>query len=261
MIKVKKEDLNKIKKLFGGIEDSMVIACLQGYMGDAYVDSLDDPKAGLIVSGEYSFFAGDPKIPEAKVMAERLLDMTPGDKTVAIFSGEEPGWQDFLMGIKKNYPKAVPRFGILQKDYEFDEELLKKYMGSLPEGYEIVRFDGDLYDQAMSAEWSKEFCETFASKKEYLEKGFGYGVVTAGKLVSGASTMTVYDGGTETQVATNKKHRKKGLALSCAAAFLLECQRRKIRACWDAANTASKKMAIKLGYEYKGIYMTIHMHK
>jgi len=49
--------------------------------------------------------------------------------------------------------------------------------------------------------------------------------------------------------------------MSCAAAFLLTCQHRGIRGCWDAANRTSRKMALKLGYEYKGEYTTIHMHK
>lgn len=93
----------------------------------------------------------------------------------------------------------------------------------------------------MSEDWSREFCETFASVEDYLKRGFGYAAVKKGKLVAGASTMTVYDGGTEVQVATHPDFRKKGLAMACAAAFVLECQRRNIRACWDAANRISKK--------------------
>lgn len=56
MVKVEKNRLGEIEDLFKGIQDSMVIACIQGYMGDAYVDKLPKPTVGLIVSGEYSFF-------------------------------------------------------------------------------------------------------------------------------------------------------------------------------------------------------------
>ena len=73
--------------------------------------------------------------------------------------------------------------------------------------------------------------------------------------------MTVYDGGIEIQVATDEKYRRHGLALSCAAALIQECTIRKIRPCWDAANLISKKMALRLGYEYKGEYPTIHMKR
>lgn len=60
MIELKKKQINHIAQLFKGFEDSMVMSCLQGYMGNAYAETLDNPKAALIVSGEYSFFAGDP---------------------------------------------------------------------------------------------------------------------------------------------------------------------------------------------------------
>lgn len=259
MVKVRKEEMQEIAKLFAGIQDSMVIACIQGYMGDAYVDRLPNPEVGLIISGEYSFFAGNTENPEARQLAESLFDLTPGSETVGIFADEEPEWEQLLMSVKKNNPKAVPRYGIVQKDYAFDEELLRDFAGKLPDGYELVMFNEELYNQAMEEAWSREFCETFASAEEYLTRGFGYAVTKDGRLAAGTSTMTVYDGGTEIQVATHPEHRRKGLAMVCAAAFVLECQKRKIRPCWDAANEISKKMALALGYEYKGEYTTIHM--
>jgi hypothetical protein len=45
------------------------------------------------------------------------------------------------------------------------------------------------------------------------------------------------------------------------AQSILECMRRNIRPCWDAANLASKTLALKLGYEYSGEYLTIQMQK
>lgn len=260
MIKVKKEELNEIADLFKGIQDSMVIACIQGYMGDAYVDRLPDPTTGLIISGEYSFFAGDAKGPQAFQLVDKLFILNPSTETVCIFPDNEPEWGNALMKVEKNNPKVVPRYGIVQKDYVFDEDLLKSYMNRVPEGYELRMFDENIYTQSLEEDWSKAFCEIYASASDYLNRGFGYAVLQDGKLVSGTSTMTVYDGGTEIQVATHPDFRKKGLAMTCAAAFVLECQHRGIRACWDADNQISKKMALALGYEYKGEYDTVHMH-
>lgn len=261
MIKVSKEHLQEIKDLFEGIQDSMVIACIQGYMGDAYVDALPNPSVGLIISGEYSFFAGDTKNKEALTFVEKLFDLNPSNETVCIFSDDEPEWEALLMSIKENNPVAIPRYGIVQKDYIFDESLLKGYIKKLPKEYELVMFNEAVYNQAMAEDWAKEFCETFSSVDDYLKRGFGYAVLYNGKLVAGTSTMTVYDGGTEIQVATHPDFRQKGLAMASAAAFVLECQKRKIRPCWDAANQISKKMALSLGYEYKGEYTTIGMKK
>ncbi len=260
MIEVKKNEMCNIADLFKGLEDSMVIACLQGYMGRAYVDRLPDPTIAMIVSGEYSFFSGNANTEAAKKLVEDVFDYIEDSSSVAIYADDNLQWRDLLLSVSKNNPEEVERYGIVQKDYEFDKDKLNNYIDTVPEGYEFKRFDKQIYEQAMSETWSKEFCETFHSVEDYLEKGFGFGTLYQGKLVAGASTMTVYDGGIEVQVATKEEFQRRGLAMPCAAALLLECMNRKIRPCWDAATLISKHMALKLGYEYKGEYSTVHMH-
>ncbi|MGL4484633.1 MAG: GNAT family N-acetyltransferase, partial [Anaerovoracaceae bacterium] len=269
-----------IKDLFAGIEDSMVIACLQGYMGEAYVDCLANPNYGCIISGEYSFFAGDSTASGAREMVENVFTNIEGDTSVAIYKDDTvkidsegrplkdleilskaTPWRDLILSVSVNTPKELIRYGIAQKDYDFNIERLTELMNSFPSKCEMKAFDADLYRQAMTMDWAKEFCETFASEEDYLKRGFGFGIVDQGKLISGASTMTVYDGGTETQVATHEDYRRQGLAIPCAAAFIIECSKRKMRPCWDAANLTSKHMALKLGYEYRGDYSTIELHR
>jgi GNAT superfamily N-acetyltransferase len=259
MVKVSKDQLDIIAPLFKGIEDSMVIACLQGHMGDAYVLS-SNPKASVIVSGEYSFFGGDAKSEDALHIVEHFFDVNPNEKSVGIFADDNSEWEKTLMACPRNNPEAVPRFGIVQKDYDFDQNLLQDYADALPASFSLVPFNASIYHQAMACDWSKEFCETFASAEDYLTNGFGFAVIKDDELVSGASTMTIYDGGCEVQVATHDAYQQKGLAMACASALIMECARRGIRPCWDAANLISKTMALKLGYEYKGEYTTIHMH-
>ena len=221
------EKRNTIAPLFEGIQDSMVIACLQGIMGQAYVARETEPKAALIVSGEYSFFGGDPASADARELVQNLFHVNESDRTVVIFN----------------------------------DQLLQRYMEATPEGYQLAAFDEDLYHQAMAEDWSREFCEVFPSAEEYLNKGFGFGILKEGRLVSGASTMTVYHGGIEIQVATRESYGGKGLAMACSAALIRECIRRGIRPCWDAANLTSKHMALNLGYEYRGEYLTIQMSR
>jgi len=261
MIKVGENDRVTIAPLFKGIEDSMVIAYLQGYMGEAYADRLPNPQMAVIISGEYSFFGGCAALEESKELAERIFEYIEGDSSVAIYASDNLEWRDLLLSIENNSPVEVARYGIVQKDYEFDHVNLRVIMDSLPEGFECKPFDEIIYEEAMGQAWSREFCETFESGQDYLEKGFGFGVIHKGQLVAGASTMTVYDGGIEVQVATMDEFQCKGLAMVCAAALLTECMNRKIRPCWDAATLVSKHMALKLGYEYRGEYSTVHMHK
>jgi L-amino acid N-acyltransferase YncA len=261
MFCVQKEKRIAIAPLFKGIEDSMVIAYLQGYMGNAYIRAEGEPTAAVIISGEYSFWGGASGSADADYLMSRFFEINTDDSSVGIFADDNPEWESALMSHRENNPTAVPRFRIAQKDYDFDLALLQKYIDALPLGFDMVRFNERIYEAAMSADWSKEFCETFISAEDYLNRGFGFAVLKDGEFVSGTSTMTVYDGGTELQVATREDYRKKGLALPSAAAMVRECVARSMRPCWDAANETSKHMALKLGYEYEGIYTTIHMHR
>jgi RimJ/RimL family protein N-acetyltransferase len=259
MDQVEKKGTGEISHLFEGIDDSMVIACLRGYQGTAYVDSITSPKVGLIVSGEYSFWGGDPNCSEARDLVHHVFSYIPGNETTAIFSDDNAGWMDTLLSNPINRPQAMPRFGIVQRDYDFDIAKLVQITNNIPSEYHIMKFDSDIYHQAMSEAWSSEFCETFLDEQDYLSNGFGFAATIDGNIIAGASTMTIYDKGTEIQVATRVEHRGKGLALACAAQFILECLDRKLRPHWDAANETSLHMALKLGYEYKGEYTTIKM--
>lgn len=261
MKRYEKSDRSELAYLFQGIDDSMVIAYLQGYMGEVFIKTSDEINAAVLVSGEYSVWGGDSSSADADYLAEHFFDGISKESSIAIFAGNNPDWERVLLRHKENHPVPVPRFHIAQRDYDFDIEQLTQYQNALPAGFALQPFDETIYHAAMSEEWSKEFCETFDSEEDYLKRGFGFAAMHNGMFVSGASTMTVYDGGAEIQVATREDYKQKGLALSCAAAIVLECVSRGIRPHWDAANEISKKMAVKLGYEYTGEYITIHMRR
>jgi L-amino acid N-acyltransferase YncA len=261
MIHVTDEQRALIAPLFDGIEDSMVTAYLQGYMGNAYVRTAHNPAAAVLISGEYSFWGGDSGSADADHLLSHFFEVNADESSVGIFADGNLAWERALMRHSENHPETAPRFRIAQKDYDFDPDVLQAYIDALPPGFEMVRFNEAIYEMALSADWSKEFCETFDSASDYLARGFGFAVLIGGAFVSGTSTMTVYDGGAELQVATREDYRRKGLALPCAAALVKECAARGMRPCWDAANETSKHMALKLGYEYEGVYTTIVMRR
>jgi GNAT superfamily N-acetyltransferase len=230
-------------------------------MGSAFVQSMNHPKAAMIVSGGYCFWGGDPNSQEAEYLVRNIFSVTKTPSLIAIYPESEADWEKLLLTITEYNPVVVPRYGIVQKDDTFDSSILQSYIDSIPEEFELVPFHESIYHQAMKEDWSQEFCQNFSSAGDYLARGFGFAVLQNGELASGASTMTVYNEGIEIKVSTHKKYKRHGLALACAAAMIQECVRRNIRPCWDAANLISKKMALKLGYEYRGEYNTIHISK
>ena len=259
MIEVKYDQRKDIAYLFDGIWDSMVIAYLQGYQGKAWVNRMPEPDFGLIVSGEYIFIGGDAGHSEAGKLAADIADYIGIERFTIIYSQSSMAWRDLLL---KNHPQQaqeIKRHWIAQRDYDFDVDMLREFAAAVPEGYEMRTFDRELYDQSMSEAWSEEFCNAFSSPEEFLEEGFGFGLVRDGRLVAGTASMSVYDGGVEIQVATKEEFRRKGLALPTSARFILECIDRGIRPCWDAANSISLHMAMKLGYEYKGEYSAVYI--
>lgn len=261
MLKVQNSYRQHISGLFTGIWDSMVTAYLQGYHGSAWVNKIPDPDFGFIVSGEYAFFGGNTQAPDVEKSISDIFLYTSNTQLTAIYSPDNLQWRDMLLKCHPGRSEEVMRYWIVQKDYDFDTEKLTHFAENIPEGYTIKQFDRDLYHQALNEKWSSEFCETFKSADDYLNKGFGFGITYNGILVSATSTMTVYDGGVEIQVATKENFKQKGLALPTAARFILECKKRNLRPCWDAANKISLHMAKKLGYEYNGEYSTVHIHR
>ena len=60
---------------------------------------------------------------------------------------------------------------------------------------------------------------------------------------------------------TREDHRRKGLALCCAAQLILSCLEKGKYPSWDAANRASVALAEKLGYHFDREYPALEVQK
>lgn len=54
------KDVKKAEALFSGWQDSVVWAAVQGVMGSIYVDSLENPRSGAVMLGDFCFLSGRP---------------------------------------------------------------------------------------------------------------------------------------------------------------------------------------------------------
>ena len=236
-------DTSKVEKLFEGPVDSLVTSCLQKMMDSRiYVTDPETPGSAMAFLAEFAFFAGEPDRELASFKPKGVVGMVPCS-------------EDWAKLIEECQPDAdkVTRYAI-KKGAKFDRANLQKLAAALPEGYEIRRIDGGLYDKCLEIDDFEDAVGHFASREQYLEMGRGFAAVKDGEPVSVASSYTVYREGIEIEIDTLEAERRKGLAAAVCARLILSCLDDGLYPSWDAANMNSVHLAEKLGYEFSHEY-------
>lgn len=245
-------DINVRKKLvplFENMDSTIILSCLQGHMGTAWVDDLENPKVAQITVGIFVFYAGNPNTKEA----EELLYNLP-DYTLAIVNTDE--WKILIEKIHNESIEKFQRYRFEKAPKHLDKSYLQNLLSTLPEGYELKKIDKAIAIDPSLHELSEDFISQFNTIDDFIDRGVGYAVLNDGKTVCGATSYSIYDDGIEIEVATHPIHTRKGLATITASALILDCLDRGIYPSWDGANIESVKLAQKLGYIFKESYDT-----
>ena len=241
-------DMTKAYGLFAGWEETMIYSCLQQIMGKVYVTDTEHPLSASAVIGCFAFFAG---VPDAE-----LLEKIPAGEAILV-----PQNQRWAAVIERKFPEAerTSRYAT-RKDIGFSPERLRRLAGNVPEGYEIRKIDGTLYDLALQGPYTRDFAAGFSSKEQYLAIGLGFAAVKDGKIAAVASSFSRFGKGIEIEVDTVPEERRKHLAAACCASLMLECFSCGLYPSWDAATLISVKLAEKLGYHYSHDYFAYLIH-
>jgi hypothetical protein len=237
MVEVKKEEMVKIGHLFQDMHDTVILSCLQGHMGRAWTDNLENPKGALIHVGSFCFLAGDDNSEQVSKLTQHILDLTGMDFAYCI--PEKKGLGDLLLMHFGDDCKVIQRYAMKKKQDEFDIEKLKTIVSTLPSEYKLGPIDGELYEKALAEDWSEDFVSNFLSKEDYIERGIGRVITHNGKIISGASSYSIYNEGIEIEISTREDYRKQGLAHIAGAALILACREKGLIPSWDAANLIS----------------------
>lgn len=251
MVEVKKEEMDKLAPLFQGWDETPIWSCLQGCMGRAWAcESAEKPQAAQIITGDLCFFAGEPE--------DQLIENIPGDfpSQYILMVPESHKWAAGIERIYQNRYERFTRYAIKKEPGIFDRKRLAGYIKKLSQEYSIKSIDEEIYLKTRQVSWSKDLCSQFPTYADYKKNGLGFVAFHGDELVSGASSYTVYRDGIEIEIDTREDHRRKGLALACAASLILECLDRELYPSWDAANRESVALAEKLGYNFDREYVT-----
>lgn len=247
---LRKEELANIASLFEGWEDTMIYSCLQGHLGNAYVNDTKNPVSAKIIVGDFCFLAGVADMELVLYVPEDTIS----EDLLIIPQNEE--WGKLIEKVFKEMAEKITRYSIKKEPDVFDEALLRSYTENLPQDYVLTMMDESLYLESKKQSWSLDFCSQFPAYEDYRKNGIGAAVLYHGNLVAGASSYTYYSGGIEIEIDTKREHRRKGLAKACASKLILECLEKGLYPSWDAHDLRSVKLAEKLGYHMEKPYDT-----
>ncbi len=241
------KDLSVTIPLFQDWEETIIWSCLQGVMGEIFVDNLEEPKSALAKLGKeasFGFLAGQPNLD--------LIEECRGEDIILVPQHE--GWRELIESTYGEKAKAFTRYAT-KKDTQFDREKLEEFVTSLPEGFELQFMEEQLYNACLTEEWSQDLVANYDDYQHYSQLGLGVVALYQGKLVAGASSYSTYEKGIEIEIDTHPDFRRKGLAKAVAAKLILTCLDRELYPSWDAHTKISLDLAEKLGYEFSHEYM------
>lgn len=233
-------DMSEIAPLFDGWNETMIWSCLQGYHGCAWADDDTPPRSAQIAVGDFCVFAGVPN-PE-------LAGHIPPDSSAPLLIPQNEAWAAQIEQALGEHCERISRYAIKKEPNVFDKGRLQAFADAVRQPYTLHMIDEVLFHKALEEPWSRDLCSQFPSFANYAAHGLGVMALLAGEPVAGASSYTAYDKGIEIQVDTKEEHRRKGLALSCAAKLILACLERGLYPSWDAHDLRSVALAQKLGY-------------
>lgn len=231
---------------------AMIDAVLDGSCGTAYADARRDPKVAHLKFGPFNFLSGDPTHPAAKRMIE---DFSKDDTVVA----KDEDWK-FLMMRSFECQIGTVRRHRFSSNQILDSNHLRFQMSKIPDEFRLRRIDIELAVR-LNTEVSPYLilAECFCSDSDFVNRGFGFCVENDGKIVAAATTAILSDHRVGIQVNTNEPFRRIGLGTAVAAATIVQTCERGLLHNWDTADTASIRVAEKLGYVLEESYDVLEL--
>ena len=246
-------EMQAIIPMFSYVSDILVRSCVEGRMGSAWADTQNFPSCAQVIVGDFCFFGGDAKSPEAR----NLVSHIPEDyaKRLMFMVPENKDWGRLIEETYAGRCEKTTRYA-MKSNPSFERHHLFSIASDLPEDYTMAKINVQLYHQIMKEDWCRDFCGNFDNADDFLQNGLGVVILHGDKVIAGASSYTVCNGAIEIEVATHSDYRRQGLATICSAQLILECLKRGLIPNWDAANLISVKTARRLGYKLDYSYDT-----
>ena len=214
--------------------------------GTVWADAPLRPRAAVAAIGDFLLCVGEPG-PSAVRLLRTALSAGDGERLLYA-----PGrWHDAAARIDA-FP--VKRRRAFAPEVQPEPEKIARVLAALPDNVRVQPIVGEWISRCRGEAWSRDFVSVYASDEDYAANGLGVLLTVDGEAVAGASSYVSAPGSLEIQVQTRDGFEGRGYATSGAAALIQRAQARGVTPCWDAANPASERVAVKLGYRPAALY-------
>ena len=228
--------------LFAGApyDQAVVEADLEGVQpARLFVDDPKRPRSALLCRTYEYYLAGEP-VP----LLRRFVQQLPADLRAGLYGyvALTPSWQGALRDDLGGVMQEVPRLGLRLPASAAPQVRVPKGVRIRPlDAAGAARVDRELHEN-IGLFWG--------GYQAFAACGFGFWAEADRRVAGFICTVAVSSRFANPDVETAPAYRRRGIASALCGAFIEECRRRSLTACWetDVSNQASRSLARSLGF-------------
>lgn len=226
--------------------DLAIESTVEGQMGAVWVDDPANPTAFCIAHGPFRYYAGDAAGAGGRAL---LRDTLCGYDL--LMPASEP-WLEAAQAIYGERLQPFPRYRFSAA--ALDAAHLTALSAQCKPRGQIAPIDADLAAWLAAQGNQYESIADFGSAQNFAARGLGFAALDGEQVLGAAWSSLVCSRGIEVSIFVEERARGRRLATVLACRLLLACLEGGREPHWDAANPASYKLALKLGYTFIGMY-------
>jgi GNAT superfamily N-acetyltransferase len=224
--------------------DMSIDCVVEGQMGQAFVDDPREPSVFRIQVGPFFYLAGDAAGHAAREMLAGIVPHT-------LLMPSSPGWIEAGKAMHGERLVGFDRFSFSS------EHVSAEHLDTLRQASAFREPVRRMHLPLAMRLWEQDHfvdLSAFDSPEDFVQRGIGFYVERRGTVVAAAYSSLVCSRGIEVSLFVTEEDRRQGIATVLASHLLTWCIENSAEANWDAANTASCRLAKKLGYTHMGRY-------
>lgn len=195
------------------------------------------PRVALTFIGGCIIYGGDAEHPNARALVEAMA-------VQPVILPHPPEWSALVREVFGEKVKNELRYFLPFSSLDTDK--LPKL--PLPLQYQLMKIDIDVASRLKDELGEEYHIHHYFSLEDFVKRGCGFCICRGQEICAAAMASLRGSNAIQIQIYTKEQYRRQGLASQVGAALLQYCRDNGIRADWDAANPASRDLALKLGY-------------